>query len=201
MSDKLVIIGAGGHGKVVADIAFKNGYGEICFVDDNAIGDCLGFPIVGRCDDIITLNDGKTDFFIAVGNNSVRKKISEKYNVPFVSLIHPSAQLGLDTKVGEGTVIMAGAVVNASAKIGKHCIINSNSVVEHDNRIADYVHISPGAALGGTVAVGEATHIGIGVSVKNNTSICDGCVIGAGAAVVKDLQESAVYVGVPAEKV
>lgn len=185
--NRLVIIGAGGHGKVIADIALKNGYKDICFVDDNAKGNCLGFPIVGTSEKLHELNDGKTDFVIAVGNNLIRKKIAERHNVNWVKLIHPSAQIGYGTEIEKGTVIMAGAIINADAKVGRHCIINSCAVIEHDNQLGDYVHVSPNAALGGTVHVGDLTHIGIGASVKNNVTIGKDTVIGAGAVVMKNI--------------
>ncbi len=200
MCNRLVIIGAGGHGKVIADIALKNGYKDICFADDSAVGDCMGFSIVGTSKNIGMFNDGKTDFVVAVGNNKIRKEITRLHNVNWVSLIHPSAQIGTNVKIGKGTVVMAGAVINSCATVGNHCIINTCAVVEHDNVIADYVHISPKAALGGTVSVGECTHVGIGAVVKNNIDICENCIIGAGAAVVNNLKESAVYIGVPARK-
>lgn len=196
--NKLVIIGAGGHGKVIADIALKNGYTDICFVDDNATGECMGFPIVGTISNIDGLNDGITDFVIAIGGNGLRKMIAETYDVNWVTLIHPSAHIAVDVSIDAGTVIMASAVVNPSTKIGKHCIINTGAIVEHDNVIEDYVHISPNAALGGTVRIGVRTHIGISATVKNNVAICSDCVIGAGAVVVKNAETSGTYIGVPA---
>ena len=199
--NRLIIIGAGGHGKVVADNAVRNGYSDICFLDDRAEGTCLNFPIVGGCSDIPRFNDGKTDFVLGIGNNAVRKKIAESFEVNWVTLIHPSATIGIGVTVEKGTVIMAGAVVNACSKIGKHCIVNTGAVVEHDNVIEDYVHISPKAALGGTVAVGACSHVGIGATVKNNVDICGNCVIGAGAVVVKNICEGGTYVGVPARKI
>lgn len=199
MFNQLVIVGAGGHGKVIADIAMKIGYKDIVFVDDNAIGDCLGYPIVGTCEIIESLNEHKNDFVIAVGNNKIRRRIAEQYNVNWVSLIHPSAQIGADVKIGVGTVIMANAVLNPCSTVGKHCIINTSSVIEHDNIIGDYVHISPKAALGGKVRIGDGTHIGIGAVVRNNITVCDDCTVGAGAVVIKNLTESAVYIGVPAK--
>lgn len=201
MFNRLVIIGAGGHGKVISDIALKNGYTDIVFVDDGATGERLGYPIIGTSNLIKPLNDGKTDFVIAVGDNGVRKKIAQRNDVNWVTLIHPSAQIGLDVKIGEGTVVMANAVINSSATIGKHCIINSGAIVEHDNIIGDYVHISPRAALGGTVTVGNDTWIGIGATIVNNLSICAGCTIGAGAVVIYDIKKSGIYVGVPVEKI
>lgn len=200
MKNRLIIIGAGGHGKVVTDIALKNGYTNICFLDDHATGDCMGFPIIGTGADIERLNDGNTDFIIAIGNNKVREMIADRYDINWVTLVHPSAQVAVNVSVGLGTVIMAGAMVNPCAVIGKHCIINTGSIVEHDNVIEDYVHISPGAALGGTVRVKTLTHVGIGAAVKNNITICDRCVIGAGAVVVKDITKQGTYIGVPAKE-
>lgn len=200
MFNRLLIIGAGGHGKVIADIAVKNKYSDIAFVDDNAVGHCLGYPIICKSSEMEQYNDGKTDFVIAVGNNEIRKRIAEQYDVNWVSLIHPSAQIGANVKVGKGSVVMAGAIINSCAVVGEHCIINTGAVIEHDNVIENYVHISPKVALGGTVHIGERTHIGIGASVKNNIEICENCTIGAGAVVVKNISEPAVYIGIPAEK-
>ncbi|MBQ2988868.1 MAG: acetyltransferase [Clostridia bacterium] len=199
--NKLIIIGAGGHGKVIADNALKNGYTDICFVDDHATGEVMGFPIIGTSADIPKLDDGKTDFIIGIGNNAVRKMIAEKYGVHWVRLIHPSAQIAACVTVGCGTVVMAGAVINACATVGAHCIINTRAVIEHDNIIDNYAHISPNATLGGTVHVGERTHIGIGATVINNIEVCENCVVGAGAAVVKNMRESGTYAGVPARKI
>ena len=198
--NKLIIVGAGGHGKVIADIAMKNGYTDICFIDDSAIGEVLGFPIIGRTADLPKMNDSATDFVIAIGNNKVRQAIAESYDVNWVTLVHPSAQIAVDVVIDVGTVVMASAVVNPSAKIGKHCIINTGVIVEHDNVIEDYVHISPRAVLGGVVHIGSLTHVGIGATVKNVIDICQDCVIGAGAVVVKNIEKSGTYVGVPARK-
>lgn len=197
MNNRLIIVGAGGHGRVIADNAYKNGYKDIKFVDDSAKGVSGGFEIIGTTCDIEKLNDGKTDFVIGVGDNEVRKKISEEFNINWVKLIHPSAQIAIDATIGEGTVVMAGAVLNAGAKVGSHCIINTNSIIEHDNVIEDFVHISPGVSLGGTVRVGEKTHIGIGATVINNINICSDCIIGAGAVVISHIAKSGTYVGVP----
>lgn len=201
MSNRLIIVGAGGHGKVIADIAIKNGYTNIVFVDDNANGSCMGFPVIGTSEKINDFNDGKTDFMLGIGNNTTRKMLAQKYDVNWVTLIHPSAQISVNVSIGTGTVVMANAVVNADAKIGKHCIINTGAIVEHDNIIENFVHISPKVALGGTTHIGELTHIGIGASVINNISICENCVLGAGAVVVDNIEHSSTYVGVPAKEV
>lgn len=201
MYNRLVIIGAGGHGKVIADIALKIGYTNIVFADDNANGFCMDFPIICTSSNIEQLNDGQTDFIIAVGNNNTRKKIAKKHRVNWVTLIHPSAQIGTNVKIGLGTVVMACAVINSCAIVGDHCIINTCAVIEHDDIIGNYAHISPKAALGGTVYIGESTHIGIGATVKNNIEICNDCTIGAGAVVVKNITESSTYIGTPARQI
>ena len=197
---RLIIIGAGGHGKVIADNAMKNGYTDICFADDNAAGVCMGFPIIGTTADIPKFDDGETEFVIGVGSNETRKKIAERYDVNWGTLIHPSAQIAFDVSIGKGSVVMAGAVINVSTTVGRHCIINTGAIVEHDNRIEDFAHISPGAALAGSVRIGEGTHIGIGSSVINNVEICGQCIVGAGAVVVKDIKNRGTYAGVPARK-
>lgn len=199
--NRLIIIGAGGHGKEIADNVQKNGYKNICFVDDNMTGDVMGFPVIGTSADIECLNDGNTDFIIGIGNNAVRKIIAERYNVNWVSIVHPSAQIAFNAEIGRGTVVMANAVINVCATVGEHCIINTGAIVEHDNVIEDYVHISPNAALGGTVRIGNQTHIGIGSTISNNVGVCANCIIGAGALVVKDIKESGTYIGVPAENI
>ena len=199
--NRLVIIGAGGHGKAIADNALKNGYTDINFVDDSTVGECMGFPIVGKTADIGAMDDGRTDFVIGIGNNSVRKALAEGFSVNWVALIHPSAQIAADASVGKGSVIMAGVVINACARVGMHCIVNTGAIVEHDNVIEDYVHISPNAALGGTVCVGKSTHIGMSATVINNISVCGGCTIGAGAVVISNITDQGTYVGVPARKI
>lgn len=200
MSKKLIIIGASGHGKVIADTAIKNGYEIIGFLDDNeTIQNILGFPVLGKIETVPKYQKNY-EFVIAIGSNAIRKKIAEQYDVKWATLIHPSAVIGMDVQIGKGSVVMANAVINPSAKVGQHCIVNTEAIIEHDNVLADYVHVSPNAALAGTVRVGEGTHIGVGACVKNNLEITDEIVIGAGAVVVKDICEKGVYVGVPARR-
>lgn len=199
--NKLIIIGAGGHGKVLADNALKNGYTDICFVDDHATGLCMGFPIVGTSADIPGLDDDKTDFIIGIGNNEIRKMIAEKYSVHWASLIHPSAQIAVNVSIGKGTAVMAGAIINVDTTVGEHCIINTGAIVEHDNVIEKYAHISPGAKLGGTTHVGQQSHIGIGATVINNIEVCSNCTVGAGAVVIKNIVDKGAYVGVPVKKI
>ena len=196
---KLTILGASGHGRVVADIARLNGYDTIEFLDDDETRSACGrYPVVGKCDRGTNVQG---DLFIAIGNAAVRKKYTEKYrDHPLPVLVHPDAVIAEDAEIGAGTVIMAGAVVNPGASVGKGCIVNTCSSVDHDCRVGDYVHIAVGAHLCGTVSVGEGTWIGAGSIVSNNVSVCGGCMIGAGAVVVRDITEAGTYLGVPAKK-
>lgn len=197
---KLVIIGASGHGKVVANIARKNGYSEIVFFDDDeSIHECGGYPIIGKSSEAGTID---SDVIIGIGNAGVRKRIQESVDEnKIVTLIHPDAVVADDVVIGAGTVVMAGAVINPGTHIGKGCIINTCSSVDHDCKVGDYVHISVGSHLCGTVNVGDRTWIGAGATVSNNISICPDCMIGAGAVVIKNIEEAGTYVGVPAEKI
>ena len=205
MKDKLIIIGASGHGKVVADIAIKmNKWQSIAFLDDDEfIKTSMGLEVIGKTADAFTYKD-EADFFVAIGSNSVREKVQEKLieeGLNVVSLIHPSAVLGTDVEVGIGTAVMAGVVINTSTRIGKGCIINTSASLDHDNMIEDYAHISPGAHLAGTVNVGRRSWLGIGSVVSNNISVCDDCIIGAGAVVIQNITEPGTYVGVPVRRV
>ena len=205
MKDMLIIIGASGHGKVVADIAIKlNKWQSIAyFDDDDSIKTCMGLQVIGKTVDVIKYKD-KAEFFIAIGNNLIRERIYrelENIGIETITLIHPSAIIGNDVEIGLGTVVMAGTVINSSSRIGKACIINTSSSVDHDNLIGDFVHIAPGVRLAGTVKVGNGSWLGIGSVVSNNLSICSNCKIGAGAVVVKDIEESGTYIGVPTKRV
>ena len=205
MNNKLIIIGASGHGKVVADIAIKmNKWQSIAFLDDDkSTKTSMGIEVIGNTTDAFTYKD-EADFFVAIGNNETRELILEKLmdaGSKVVSLIHPSAVIGTDVEVGIGTALMAGVVINSSCRIGKGCIINTCSCLDHDNTVEDYVHISPGVNMAGAVKVGKGSWIGIGSVVSNNVNICSGTRVGAGAAVVKDITEPGTYVGVPVRKV
>lgn len=205
MKDKLIIIGASGHGKVVADIAIKmNKWQSIAFLDDDeSIKTSMGLEVIGKTVDAFVYKD-EADFFVAIGNNATRERVQEKLiddRLNAVSLIHPNAVVGTDVEIGIGTAVMAGVVINSSSHIGKGCIINTSSSLDHDNVIEDYVHLSPGVRTAGSVNIGKGTWLGIGSVVSNNVNICSGCIVGAGAVVVKDITEHGVYVGVPVRRV
>lgn len=203
MDKKLLLIGASGHGKVIADIAIKNGYEIIGFLDDNPdVKDVMGFPVIGNVASAVEYIN-KAEMCISIGNAAVRRRFMTtlmEQGALFPALVHPNAVIGMNVSIGAGTVVMAGAVINPDAKIGNGCIINTGATVDHDCEIEDYAHISVGAHVAGTVHVGKNTWIGAGAVVSNNISICADCMIGAGAVVVKNIEEKGTYVGVPARR-
>ena len=197
---KLAIIGASGHGRVVADIARKNGYSEIVFLDDDEnIHECGGYPVIGKSVEAGMID---ADVIVGIGNASVRRRIQESIpDEKLIILIHPDAVVAEDIVIGTGTVVMAGTVINPGARIGKGCIINTCSCVDHDCEVGDYVHIAVGSHLCGTVSVGNGTWIGAGATVSNNVSICSNCMIVAGSIVVKNIDLAGTYFGVPARSI
>jgi sugar O-acyltransferase (sialic acid O-acetyltransferase NeuD family) len=203
--ETLIIIGAGGHGKVVADIAFKMGsWKSIAFLDDNQdINKCLMFDVIGKVEDSIKYKDN-ADFFAAIGDNKTRENVLTELTLKSYSiatLIHPNATIGLEVEIGEGTVVMGGTVINSSTKIGFGVIINTSSSIDHDCVINDYVHVSPGVHIAGNVNIGKRTWLGIGSNVINNLNVCEDCFIGAGSLLIKSIVLPGKYVGSPVTKV
>lgn len=204
MNKRLIIIGAGGHGKVIADIALKNNqYNEICFLDDIKVSEkCMGFNVIGKVNDVYDyIND--YDIFVAIGDSNIREKLIrdlKQQGAAIPTLIHPNAVIAKNVSIGLGTVVMAGAIINPDTTIGEGCIINTSSSIDHDCVIKDYVHISVGVHLAGNILVNEHTWVGIGACIKNNTSISERVIIGAGAVVVNNIEEKGTYIGVPARK-
>lgn len=195
---RLVIIGASGHGKVIADIAVKNGYEDIVFLDDDeGVRECAGFPVIGKTSKAKEIDGDK---IVAIGNPKIRKRIQEEVS-GVITLIHPDAVISRRVEIGEGAVVMAGAVINSDVVIGKGCIINTGASIDHDCLLGDYVHVSVGSHLSGTVHVGERTWIGAGATVSNNVNICGDCMIGAGTVVIKVIDKPGTYVGVPAREI
>lgn len=202
--NKLILIGAGGHSKVIQDIVKESKEFDLYAILDDT------FEQMDELDGIIYDNTTLLDslkiedykFCIAIGNNAVRKKLFNRMPISinqYARLVHPSAVISRSAEIGYGTVIMPNAVINADAIIGNHCIINTGAIVEHDNRISDYMHLSPNATLAGTVSVGEGTHIGAGAVVIPGKCIGNWSIVGAGSTVVKDVGMGLTVVGVPAE--
>lgn len=209
MCKEVVIIGAGGHAKSIANVIYKAGDNVKGFLDDNIEAGTIIIKekkckVLGSIADALNLQEefSNIEFIIGIGEVFKRKEVAERYEnvLNFYTAIDPSSQIALDVAIGKGSVVLANTCINTATKIGKHCIINTAAIIEHDNVIEDYVHISPNATLSGTVKVGTMTHIGSGAAIKNNINICNNCIIGVGTVVVKDIKEPGVYVGDPARK-
>lgn len=201
MTRALAILGAGGHGRVVADCAEALGWARIDFFDDGGGAASGPWPVVGRIADF----DGRVADYdaviVGIGDNRTRLRLHRDLagrGATLATLVHPSATISRHAGIGAGTVIFAGAVVNVGAVVGEACILNTGAGVDHDCRLADGVHVSPGAHLGGGVSVGECGWIGIGAAVRHVVSIGRDVQVGAGAAVVSDVADDLVVVGVPA---
>lgn len=200
----IAILGASGHGKVIADIAELNGYKNISFFDD-------AWPDKSQLDNWIVSGNSKqlierlSEFsacIVAIGNN--KKRVEKQHELlavgaPIISLIHPCAVVSRYAEIASGSVVMANAVINPAVKIGLGCIINTGATIDHDCLIADGVHVSPGVHLAGNIMVGESSWLGIGCSVKQGITIGCNVLIGVGAAVVTDIGNDCVAVGIPAK--
>jgi sugar O-acyltransferase (sialic acid O-acetyltransferase NeuD family) len=200
---KLAIIGASGHGKVVADAALTGGWDEIMFFDDAwpELTEVGVWQVVGNTRQLLEQGVCFEGAVVAIGDNLIRLEKQHKIEqagIPLVTIIHPSAVVSPYSEIGKGSVVFAGAVINAFAKIGYGCIINTGSTIDHDCVLADGVHVSPGAHLGGNVHVGKAAWVGIGSSVRQCIQIGENVVVGAGAAVVNDIEPGFTVIGVPA---
>ena len=188
--ENVVILGAGGHAQVIADIIRASGDNVLAFVDDNDT-----VPIrSGNISQYIDYPNAK--FIIGIGDETIREVLSNTLKVRWYTAIHPSAIISPTAQIEEGTVVMPNAVINANAVIGRHCVINTGAIVEHDDEVDDFAHISVGARLGGTVIVGKSSLIGIGAIVLNNIRVCAKCTVGAGSVVINNIDKSGVYVGV-----
>lgn len=205
MTKRLVIIGAGGHGKVAADCAeAMESFSEIVFLDGlyPSISKVEHWPVLGKGDDLLKFVDPNSVFFVAIGNNQTRASLMATVNKKggeIATIIHPCAVLSPNVNIGEGTLVSAGAVINIAATIGRGCIINTSSSVDHDCNIEDYVHVAPGVKLAGAVNIGKYSLVGIGSTVIQCLTIGRYCTLGAGSTLLEDLPEGAVAVGIPAK--
>ncbi len=201
--NKLIIIGAGGHSKVIQEIVkASNKYNIYAILDDNFNETITESNIIySNLNYIKKLHTSEYFYVIAIGNNQIRKKIVAELGISdeyYATIIHPSAAISESSEVMSGTVIMQNSIVNANSIVENHCIINTSTIVEHDNYLKSFVHISPGTILSGGVSVDEETHIGSGSVVIPGIKIGSSSVIGAGTVVTKDIPNHVTAVGVPA---
>ncbi len=205
--NKLAILGAGGHGRVVADAAQCMGWRHIEFYDDGwpNLLQCLSFPVVGTVQGFVeNASQGYDGVIVAIGNNAVRTRMLrdlQNRQFPLTTVIHPRATVSYHAQVDVASVVFAGAVVNAGAVVGMGAILNTACSVDHDCRLGIGVHVSPGAHLGGGVSVGDASWVGLGASVRHQICIGQNVMVGAGAVVVSDVPDGLTVVGNPARGV
>ncbi|MEZ9470059.1 acetyltransferase [Vibrio lentus] len=201
---KCAILGASGHGKVVAEIAELNGYKNIHFYDDRwpKLTEIEHWQVVGSTDTLLAHCVDYNAVIVAIGHNQTRlqkQSLLSDHGAKFLVLAHPSAILSKYAQIGDGSVLMAGSVVNPFSRLGRSCIINTNASVDHDCALSDGVHISPGASLAGGVHIGTSSWIGINATVKQLVKVGSQSVIAAGAAVIYDVVDYQIMAGVPAQ--
>lgn len=207
--ENIIIIGASGHAKVIIDIVEKeNKYIIIGLLDKfkEAGEEILGYKIIGKEEDIsdLIVKHNLAGGIIAVGDNWTRKEIYEEIksiapNFTFVKTIHPNAQIAKNVQIGDGTVIMAGAIINTNSIIKNHCILNTNSSLDHDCFMDDFSSLAPNATIGGNVKIGQFSAVSLGANVIHRITIKEHAVIGAGSVVLKDVPEFCIVYGIPAK--
>lgn len=205
---EIVVIGGGGHAKVVISVLKKIGYHIKGYTDVENRGNILGVPYLGNdtiLQDIGRKHEG-TNAVIGIGKVDsclLRLILQDKlgtigFNFPLICSPHAIVNEGVS--LGAGTVVFDGVVVNSGAELGRACILNTGSIVEHDCRVGENVHIAPGVILGGGVTIGDNCMIGTGSNIIQSVRICQGCLIGAGSTVIEDITIPGTYVGSPTKK-
>lgn len=185
----MYLYGASGHAKVVIDILKASGRLVEGLIDDNeAVNELLGYPVFHNEREL-------SPVIISIGDNKTRKRIAEKLNTRFATAVYPDAVVSDSVVIGEGSVVMQGAILQACSVVGKHCIVNSGASVDHECVIGDYVHLSPHSTLCGNVTIGEGVWIGAGSVVLPGVKIGKWSIVGAGSVVCKDIPEHVLAVG------
>jgi sugar O-acyltransferase (sialic acid O-acetyltransferase NeuD family) len=207
-----VVYGAGGHGKVIADIILSRGDTLLGFVDQHvSIGTAIlkeepgiFYSVLGGEEWLFSQSIEIDGIAVAIGNNKTRQSIMLRLfekNIPMPVLLHPSATISKFCKIGQGTVIMSGAVINPCASIGDGAIVNTSAVIEHDCQVGSFAHVSPNATMAGAASLGALSHLGAGAVILPGINVGSQCIVGAGAVVHRDVPDKTVVVGVPARKI
>lgn len=207
--ENIIIIGSSGHAKVIIDIVEKENKYNIAGLTDKfreKDEEVSGYRIIGKEEDIAKLlkKHNISGGIIAIGDNWTRSRVCENIksirpDFRFVTAIHPSAQTAKDVEIGNGTVVMAGAIINSSSSVGEHCIINTNSSLDHDSVMKDFSSLAPNVTTGGNVEIGKFSAISLGAKIIHGIRIGEQTVIGAGSVVLKDVSSFSVACGIPAK--
>lgn len=211
LKQNIVIIGSSGHAKVVIDIIEKQDkYRIIGLIDSfRQVGEqTLGYPVLGSEAELPILLSPMDiqGFFVAIGDNAVRRRVAESIlqmlpQLPAITAVHPSAQVARGAVIGAGTAVMAGVTINTDSQLGRFVIANTHTSIDHDCHIGDFATIAPGAVLGGGVKVGVGAIVSLGAQVIHNISIGEHALVGAGATVVRPVEPFGVAYGNPARTV
>lgn len=205
----VIIVGGGGHAKVVADVLQLQGYSVLGYTDIDSEKGCLPSTIPYLGTDQAIFGHQPASILLANGLGSVRSTAGRRQlyecfanaGYQFVNLIHPSAVVASDVLLGEGVQIMAGTVIQPGTRIGNNVIVNTKASLDHDCSISDHVHVAPGVTISGGVCVGMNTHIGTSATIIQGISIGNNCLVSAGAVVISDVKDGMAAVGVPAREV
>jgi len=207
--NNVVIFGGSGHTKVLIDIIQKEGKYNLLGLIDNKLpikSKILGYDVLGSESSLgmITKENNVYGGVIGIGDNSVRANVRDKIlkicpNFKFVNCIHPNSVIGKDVVIGEGNVVMAGAIINPSSTLKNHCIVNTNSSLDHDCVMSNFSSLAPNSTIGGNVTIGEFSVIGIGSNVLQGIKIGYNCIVGSGSLVCKDTTDNSVFYGIPSK--
>jgi sugar O-acyltransferase (sialic acid O-acetyltransferase NeuD family) len=203
-ADSVLIIGAGGHGKVVADAALRSGRTIVGFLDDRAdqISMVIGIPVLGPIASLDARVNEFSQIIVALGDGPKRMELIERLlglGLKIPVIVDPSAIISRFATLAAGTVVLAQAAINAGARIGMGVIVNTGATVDHDCVLGDGVHICPGVHLGGNVVVQRTSWIGVGSSVRQGICVGANVTVGAGSVVVSDIADGETVMGVPAK--
>lgn len=210
MRNKVVIFGVGGHSKVIADIIEKQRSFELIgIVPINTTCDTdsiFGYKVIQEDNFFVEYLGSIYGGVVAIGDNNIRSNVVDKIvavcpGFNFITAIHPNACVARNVSIGEGTVVMAGGIINCDSVIGNHCIINTNASIDHDNCIGNYVSVAPGVSTGGRVCIGDYSAICLGAKIIDKIDVGNHCIIGAGAVVVNHIESGTVQYGIPARYV
>ncbi|MEK5491321.1 acetyltransferase [Paenibacillus sp. FSL R7-0297] len=201
---RLLIFGAGGHGKVVADTAIATGkWSDVAFLDNNInLLNVQGFRVLGDFESYKSHLKEYSAVFVAIGNNKLRMywlERLEEEGCSVATIIHPYSVISSFSSLGKGSVAQAGVIVNANSSIGKGNILNTSSTIDHDCVLGDGIHISPGVNISGSVIIKDYTWLGVGSKVINNISIGRNVIVAAGAVIIKDIPDNVMVAGVPSK--
>ena len=204
MSERVFVFGASGHSKVVIDAIERAAGRTVAFVCDDSVDkqgtQFMGYNVVGGRAALLARRGEVNAGIVAIGDNRARLSIASWIlgnGWSLAAVVHPSAAIGRDVEIGDGTVVMAGCVINSGARVGRNAIVNTGATIDHDCEIAEGVHVAPGSHLCGYVSVGEAAFVGAGTTIAPSVRIGARALVGAGSTVLRDVPDDARVAGTP----